>query len=98
MAGSHITSADPGTIIHGMHIDMRRLAKVPVIEVPVSGRGGPQAEHGFYIDLPMFDAKRAISLYACKEQSEWKDWMERSFLEKDVYLDPFRGCSRSHVC
>ena len=79
MVGSEISKAELGTLFHGSYIDTLMLAKVRVIEVPESSRGKPLAKHGFFMDLFMLDAKRAILLYACEEQSEWKDWMERVF-------------------
>ena len=36
-------------------------------------------------------SKQAILLYTCEAQSEWKDWMERVWLDKGKYKDPFVG-------
>ena len=39
----------------------------------------------------MFEVKKALELYTCQAQSEWKDWMDRVFNERGVYRDPFVG-------
>ena len=45
----------------------------------------------FYIDLSMLEVKKALELYTCRAQSEWKGWMDRVFNERGVYRDPFVG-------
>ena len=86
-----MSKAEPNTLFHGTYIDMMMLYKVRVINVPEHSRGKPQAKFGFYIDLSMFDVKKALELYTCRAQSEWKDWMDRVFNERGVYRDPFVG-------
>ena len=45
------------------------------------------------MDLSLLDVQRAIQLYTCEEQSEWKDWMDSVFNEQGVYRDPFVGAA-----